>query len=81
MMSFARFLLALWPPLQELARALYEAHRGNVDAAKAELRTIRDHGRRLEVVQAEVDRRMAEVAMERERERAKAREADDKEGA
>jgi hypothetical protein len=59
--GFARFLIALGPPLHALAQELYERHRGNVDAAKREISMIGDHGAELDRLRKRVDAELAEL--------------------
>ena len=56
-MTWLRFLTALLPVVHELIRELYERHSGSVQAAKAELSEIRDHGRRLDATRAAFEER------------------------
>jgi hypothetical protein len=59
--GWVRFFMALLPELTELARELFQRHKGHVGQARQELTAIRDHGARLRAAENEIDARLAEV--------------------
>jgi len=65
-MSWTRFVLAMTPVVMDVLRDLYRLTRGDVEKSKVAIRRIRDHGYRLDQVEAEVDARIQAV---REREK------------
>lgn len=69
MTQWLEFWQALLPSILKFGQGLYEAHKGDVSAARAELRTITDQRARRAQGEADVDRKLAEV------ERAEARKA------
>lgn len=60
-LGWVRFFAAVLPALTDLARELFKRHRGDADLARDELRTIRDHGARLEAAESELDARLEAV--------------------
>lgn len=71
--EWLEFWQQLVPSMVKLGQSLYQAHKGDVQAAHAELRTITDQRARRAQGEAEVDRKLAE-AERVERERAAERE-------
>lgn len=57
--NWAVFIIRIMPELREFARALFTRHGGDVDAAKSELRHVRDHGQQLKNFETEIADRMA----------------------
>lgn len=64
-LSWAKFFAEVLPELSELARALYQAHNGDAERAKVELRVIRDHGKRRRAEQDILDAELAEARTKR----------------
>lgn len=56
--SWPRFLVSMYPLAKALIEDLYRWHKGDVVAAKAALRRIREHGLRLDEAEAELDKRV-----------------------
>lgn len=72
MTTWAIFVIRLMPILKEIALDLYNKHKGDVEAAKTELRRIRDYGQQLDHFKDEIAERMAALkARAAEREAAK----------
>ena len=61
-----RFFAMLMPDLKDLARELFRWHKGDVEAARASLVHIRNHGLRLDIAEAEIDARMARAKADSE---------------
>jgi hypothetical protein len=59
--GWIRFLAMLLPDAKDLLRELFRWYKGDVDKARAALVHIRNHGVRLDVGEAEIDRRMQAV--------------------
>ena len=59
-LNWAKFLAAVMPDLVAIARELFLRHRGNVEAAQAELQTITDYGAMRREKQAALDREIAD---------------------
>jgi hypothetical protein len=66
-LNWAKFLSLLLPTLTDLARDLFVRHGGNAEAAKSELRTIRDYGAMRRETQAALDREIADWRAEQEK--------------
>lgn len=56
--TWIRFASALMPSLLDLARALFERHKGDVEASRQELRAIRNHGAQLLEFEREIQSRL-----------------------
>lgn len=65
-LNWAKFFAALLADLSDYARELHRRHRGDVEAARAELVAVRNHGARLQAREDGIDSRLEAVA-ERER--------------
>lgn len=59
--EWLEFWQQLVPSMVKLGQSLYQAHKGDVQAAHAELRTITDQRARRAQGEAEVDRKLAEA--------------------
>lgn len=68
--SVAVFIIQLMPELRALAQALFARHDGNVEAARAELRRVKDHGAQLANFEEQI-----KVRMQALKDKAAAREA------
>jgi hypothetical protein len=66
-LNWAKFLAALLPYLSDLARELFKRHGGDVEAAKAELKTITDYGLMRREKQLAIDREIADWRAEQGR--------------
>lgn len=60
-LSWATFAARMLPLALELLRDLYRRHDGNLDAARTELRAVRDHWARVAEIEATVDARLEAV--------------------
>lgn len=60
-LSWATFAARMLPLALELVRDLFVRHRGDLAAARAELRAIRDHWAGLPAAEAAVDARLEAV--------------------
>jgi len=60
-LSWAKFFAIMLPELSDLARELYQRHRGNPEGAREELAAIRNHGARLRAAEADIDSRLDAV--------------------
>jgi hypothetical protein len=59
-LNWVMFLKTVMPDLVAIARELFQRHRGNVEAAQAELKTITDYGAMRRDKQAAIDREIAD---------------------
>lgn len=64
-LNWARFFAEVLPELSALARSLFVVHGGNAEAARQELRVIRDHGERRRENQRQLDEALAKARAER----------------
>lgn len=58
---WATFAARMLPYALDLLRDLHRRHNGDVAAARAELRAVRDHWARIEEIEATVDARLDAV--------------------
>lgn len=64
-LNWAKFFAAVLPELSELARSLFIVHGGNAEAARVELRQIRDHGEIRRANQRALDEALAKARAEK----------------
>lgn len=57
-MIWAKFIYQLTPALIELGRLLFERHKGDIDAAKGELKKIPDYWSDVSAKESEIDRQL-----------------------